>query len=250
MSDLISTGNGPALVLLHALGVSGACWDSVTPLLSDFTVITTDLPGHGSAPLPDGPLTVASIADSVAMSLRAAGIVRAHVAGMSLGGLVAQQLAAAHPDLVDRLVLIDTVATYPEPVRQQWRERAGIARQFGMLPIVAPTIEAWFTAEAIASDAPAVARVRQMLAGTDPEGYARTCELLEHADTRGILSQILAPSLIVCGRDDLPAFLAAVPMFLDSISGAQASWIDPGRHAAALESPEAFVAALRAFLAA
>lgn len=248
MTGFTGADERPVLLLLHALGVKGDCWEPVTALLDDFTVLSPDFPGHGSAALPEEPMTVHMLADSLAMKLRDAGITRTHVAGMSLGGLVAQELAAAHPGLVDRLVLVDTVATYPQIVRQQWRDRAVIARESGMASLVAPTIEAWFTRNAIDADAPAVTVVKEMIATVDPEGYARACELLENADTRASLSAITAPTLIVCGSDDLPAFLAAVPMFEESIADTQVSWIDPGRHAAVLESPGAFVAALRDFL--
>lgn len=248
MTEAQRANDRPVVLLLHALGASGECWESVTALLDDFTVLSPDFPGHGSAALSDEPMTVRLLADSLAKKLRDAGITRTHVAGMSLGGLVAQELAAVHPELVDRLVLVDTVATYPEIVRQQWRDRALIARESGMASLVTPTIDAWFTGNAIDAGAPAVAVVKEMIATVDPEGYARACELLENADTRDSLSSITAPTLIVCGSDDLPAFLAAVPMFEESIADTQVAWIDPGRHAAVLESPGAFVAALRDFL--
>ena len=238
----------PVLLLLHALGVSGQSWEQVTALLDDYTVLSPDFPGHGSAVVADVSMTARMLADSLATRLRDAGITRTHVAGMSLGGLLAQELAAAHPDLVDRLVLVDTVATYPEVVRQQWRDRALIARESGMESLVAPTIEAWFTRKAIDAGAPVVGVVEEMIATVDPEGYALACELLEIADTRASLGAITAPTLIVCGSDDLPAFLAAVPMFEESIADTQVAWIDPGRHAAVLESPGAFVAVLREFL--
>ena len=248
MTEFVKEADKPILLLLHALGVEGKCWEPVAALLDNFTVLSPDFPGHGTAALTDEPMTVRMLADSLTQKLRDAGITRTHVAGMSLGGLVAQELAARHPDLVDRLVLIDTVATYPEIVRQQWRDRAVIARESGMQSLIAPTIDAWFTRDAIDADTPAVRAVKEMISAINPEAYARACELLEHADTRESLTAITAPTLIVCGSDDLPAFLAAVPMFEESISGAQVAWIDPGRHAAALESPNAFVAALRKFL--
>lgn len=248
MTSVERADGRPVLLLLHALGVSGGCWEPVAALLDDFTVLSPDFPGHGSAALAASPMTARMLADSLAEKLRDAQITRTHVAGMSLGGLVAQELAAAHPDLVDRLVLIDTVATYPEVVRQQWRDRARIARESGMASLVAPTIEAWFTQDAIDSGSSTVGFVKEMIAGANPEGYARACELLERADTRSSLGAIAAPTLIVCGSDDLPAFIAAVPMFDESIADAQVAWIEPGRHSAVLESPEKFVAALREFL--
>ena len=96
-------GSGPAVLLLHAAVGDSRIWDpQFEALAGEFTVIRCDLPGFGRSPLPDEPCVDA---DEVAAVLEATGTARAAVVGNSFGGLVALQLAARHPDRVERLVL-------------------------------------------------------------------------------------------------------------------------------------------------
>src|SRR4051812_40918880 len=94
-------GSGPPLVLLHCLGVDHRFWDFATELCADFTLLRYDLPGHGASAVPVAPYGIADLSAQLAEILAANDIRRAHVAGISLGGLIAQHLAATHPDLVD-----------------------------------------------------------------------------------------------------------------------------------------------------
>src|SRR5689334_14836596 len=104
-----ATGSGPALVLLHCLGVDHRMWDFAVQALSPrFTVLRYDFPGHGKVPIPVSSYGIADLSAQLAALLKREGIQRAHVAGMSLGGLVAQHFAASNPDTVEKLVLIDT----------------------------------------------------------------------------------------------------------------------------------------------
>ncbi|MGW4794609.1 alpha/beta fold hydrolase [Nonomuraea sp. NPDC004297] len=245
------------LLLLHALGADAHCWAEVTTALSgtpDGTlheppdgafgeVFAVDLPGHGRAPcLPRG-AGIGDVADLVAGLLAGE---RVHVAGMSLGGLVAQELAARHPGLVDRLVLADTVAVYPEPMREMWRERARVAREHGLAGLAGPMAEMWFTDAA--RDGPAAAQVRERFLAMDAEGYARACEALESADTTALIPAIGAPTLVVCGSADLPPFTDAARLLHARLPGSELVWLDGAKHAAPLEHPAAFAAAVRIFL--
>ena len=101
-------GSGHCLVLLHCLGVERHFWDFVAPLSRELTLVSYDLPGHGETPVPDDPYSIEDLAAQLAGLLKRDGIARAHVAGISLGGLIAQAFAATHPQAVERLVLIDT----------------------------------------------------------------------------------------------------------------------------------------------
>ena len=99
-----TVGEGPALVLLHGLGGDRAFWAAETRQLSgDFQVIALDLRGSGPTPVTDDGHSMATLADDVGAVLDAAGIESAHIVGFSMGGLVAQALAARHPQRVDRL---------------------------------------------------------------------------------------------------------------------------------------------------
>ncbi len=104
-----SRGSGDPLLLIHGLGYARWGWEPLLLLLSDhFSVITFDNRGIGETSVPPGPYTAADMAGDARAVLDAADVDTAHVAGSSLGGMIAQELAIGHPDAVQRLVLIST----------------------------------------------------------------------------------------------------------------------------------------------
>lgn len=247
---LHAEGEGEPLLLLHPLVVDRRVWDGTADELPGFRVLTYDFPGHGETPPPSRPTSIEEHADQLAGMIDAQGLSGVHVAGVSLGGLVALVLAATRPDLVASLAVVDAVATYPEPVRQQWRDRQVSAREQGMEHLVEPTLALWFTAQAREQGHPAVEQVRSAVLAMDPEGYARTCESLETVDLTALVPRISAPTLVVCGEDDAPPFVAAAPAFAETIPGARLVWLAPARHAGVLEQREQFLTALREHLSA
>jgi 3-oxoadipate enol-lactonase len=243
-------GNGPVLVLLHCLGVDHHIWDiAANGLERDFTLLSYDLPGHGETPVPSQSYGVEELSDQLAAVLKREGVTRAHVAGISLGGLVAQHFAAHHPDMVDRLVLIDTTPRYIDDMRRMWVERAATARAKGVPALVDDLLQIWFTQGFLATNPPAVQYVRNTFARTSGEGYALACEALGAAELRAYARQIAAPTLVVCGDNDVPSFLDAARWLTETIPQARLAWLGPARHASILEQPEAFCRAVREFLA-
>lgn len=242
------SGDRPTLVLLHPLGVDRHFWDPVRAVLPSSLgdVVALDLLGHGSAAeLADGG-DLTDLADDVEKQL--ADRDRVHLVGMSLGGLVAQELAARRSGLVDRLVLADAVAVYPDTMRAMWRDRAALVRAEGLSAVVEPTEALWFT-EQFRRDQPArVATVRSSFLAGDPEQYARSCALLADVDTTSAVRDIEATTLVLCGEDDAPPFRMAVDWFASALAAASVGWL-PGRHATAYEHPTPFAEELTLFLA-
>lgn len=241
-------GSGPCLVLLHCLGVDRHFWDFVAPLSRELTLVSYDLPGHGETPVPNGPYNIEDLAAQLAGLLKRDGIARAHIVGISLGGLIAQAFAATHPQTVDRLVLIDTTARYTEELRAMWGVRAAGARKDGVASLIDGLLKIWFTPQSIADDTAAVRYVRSALQRSPGEGYALACEALAAADLRPLAGKITAPTLIVCGDDDIPSFLDAARWLTENIHGAQLEWIAKAKHASVIERPDQALALLRNFL--
>jgi 3-oxoadipate enol-lactonase len=243
---------GP-VVLLHPLGGSASFWTPVVGLLeesgwTDSEVISLDLLGHGAAPELRAGATLSAITDQVARTIGGRSghpDSRAVIVGISLGGLVAQDLAVRYPDLVDSLVLCDTVTTYPPGMRAMWTERAAAARRDGLAALVELTSRTWFSEE-FAADPIAVRSLRDLVR-TDPEGYARTCEVLAEVDLSPGLAALDVPTLVVCGVDDGAAFIDQAHHFRREVSGATLLWLE-GRHAAVLEDADTFVTGLVGFL--
>jgi len=198
------SGEGAPVLLLHPLGVDRSFWDGVVPALDGSEVLTYDLPGHGETPVPPEQYTIEVLADQARDLLAEAGSARVDVVGVSLGGLVALRLAADNPDLVRRLVVVDAVAVYPEPMREMWRDRAARAPAEGVEPFLDPTLALWFTAGRLAEGGPVVEAARRAFLAGDARGYGLACRALEQADVTGVLDRITAPTLVVCGEDDAP----------------------------------------------
>lgn len=236
------------LLLLHPLGADGGFWSACDNLLGR-PVLAPDLPGHGAAPLPDAGAGVAGLTDAVVAGLDAADVEAVIPVGISLGGLVAQDLAARHPGRVRGLVLVDTVAVYPEPLRSTWPQRAATARAGGLEDLADAMESMWFGLGFRERHPAVVAQARHRFVTTDPEGYARTCEVLHGADTSGYLTTIGVPTLVVCGDADAPAFIAAAPALTAAVPDAQLHWLRGAQHASVVEQPQAFAALVRDFLA-
>jgi 3-oxoadipate enol-lactonase len=243
------TGEGPPVVLLHCLGVDHRLWDGVIDALgAGHRVLTYDLPGHGESATPPAGYSIDDLADQLAAVLDASGVSRAHVAGMSLGGCVAQSFAGRYPERVARLVLADTTPQYPPALKNTWIERASIARSRGVGPLVDEKLTIWFTPDFAAANGPQVRYVRDTLTACDGEGYALACEALGAADLRDSVRRISAPTLIALGDGDLPPFHDAARWMHDAIPGSRVQLIAGARHAAPLQQSAAFAALLRDFL--
>ena len=239
---------GTPLVLLHPLGVDHRFWEPVREALPTTfgDVVVPDLLGHGGAALPPEDPTVDDFVDAVEKQLD--GLERVDLVGVSLGGLVGQVLAARRPELVQRLVVADAVAVYPDAMQQMWRDRAATVRREGLGSVAEPMEQLWFTEPFRRAEADRVSAVRELLLSGDPEGYARTCEALATADTSEAARTIGAPVLVLCGLDDAPPFRQAVEWFTASLKDVTAGWL-PGGHATAYENPRDFADALVRFLA-
>ena len=241
-------GAGPPLVLLHCLGVDHHFWDFAGELARDFTLISYDLPGHGRSPVPSVAYTIEDLSIQLGELLARHNIARAHIAGISLGGLIAQQFAATRPTSVDHLILIDTTPRYTDELRAMWAQRAAAARGAGVKALVDGLLKIWFTPQSVADNTEAVRYVRAALEKSSGEGYALACEALAAADLRAAAAKIAAATLVICGEDDIPSFLDAARWLESNIKGAQLAWIAQARHASVIERPSEALALMRKFL--
>ncbi len=108
------TGEGQPLLLLHGLGSSAQDWEKqVSAFAEKFQVITLDLRGHGRSDKPPGPYSVLQMADDVAQLMRELEIDSAHILGISMGGMIAYQLAASHPERVKTLIAVNCAPELP-----------------------------------------------------------------------------------------------------------------------------------------
>jgi 3-oxoadipate enol-lactonase len=111
-------GAGAPLVLIGGLGLDLSEWGSIVPWLAErYEVIVFDNRGAGRTDKPDMPYSIGMMAEDTAGLMRALGVQRAHIVGVSMGGRIALELALTHPELVNKLVLVSTSARSP---RRSW----------------------------------------------------------------------------------------------------------------------------------
>lgn len=237
----------PAILFSNSLGADLRMWEpQAQSLAARFRVIRYDTRGHGRSDAPPGPYTLDQLSGDALALLDALDIARAHVCGLSLGGMVALSLAASHPDRVRRAVFANTAARIGSAA--SWTERIA-AVQAGGMDGIHDAILARFLLESVRQSRPQTARaVSEMLLSTPPAGYISACAALRDADLRGAVGQITAPALIIVGERDQSTPPAQARALHEAIAGSQLVILDNASHLSNLEQPEAFTAHLLAFL--
>jgi 3-oxoadipate enol-lactonase len=228
--------DAPPLLLGPSLGTSTDVWErNVGPLAQRFRVIRYDPRGEGRSPEPPGPYEIADLGDDVLALLNRLDIERAHVGGVSLGGMVAMWLAANAPDRVDRLVPICTSAYMPQT---PWADRAAAVREAGSTePIADGVVQNWLTPDYAAGHPDDRAWLRGLLVASPPAGYALCCEAIERMDLREELSEIEAPTLVISGSDDPSTPPEHQRAIAGLIPGARLEVIDHAAHLANVQYP-------------
>ena len=233
----------PPFVLASSLGTTWELWDpQLSSLADDFRVVRFDHPGHGRSPIPDGPVTVESLADDVVELLDTLELERVSFCGLSLGGMVGMALALRALERLDRLVLCCTAA-HLGPV-EGWHERARIVRTRGTSAIAEGVLGRWFT-ERFRDESPeTVAHFREMLEGVSSEGYAACCEAIARWDARSEVRAIRSPTLVISGADDVATPPSDGAFLAESIPGADLTILSDCAHLANVEQPAVFSRAL------
>ncbi|MCW2541263.1 MAG: 4-carboxymuconolactone decarboxylase /3-oxoadipate enol-lactonase [Frankiales bacterium] len=234
----------PVIVLLNSLGTSTAMWKwQIGPLAEQFRVLRIDTRGHGRSPSDPSPVTtVEDLGGDVLAVLDVLGIGRAHLAAVSLGGVVAMWLAAHHPQRVGRLALLCTSAHPGNP--QGWRDRAAAARASGMASIADAVARRWITPELAERDPGLIEFLQQQLLDTDAETFAQCCDLLAGLDLRPELQRITARTLVVGADHDQALPMPHSQAVADGISDAKLVEIGPAGHLAPVELPAAITGLL------
>ncbi len=235
----------PPLLMLHSLGTTCDVWDAqAAELAGSFRVIRPDFRGHGLTEVTPGPYTVEGLAQDILTVLDVLGAGRVHVAGISLGGLVAQSLAAQAPERVASLALCDTALRIPPP--ETWHERAATVRARGMAAIEEAVLARWVTEDFRGQ--PGAAGLRAMLLRTAPEGYAACCEAIAETDLTESTRRLQVPALVLVGDQDLATPPAAAQALHEAIQGSALFVLPGAAHIPTVERPDEVATALRRFL--
>ncbi len=239
---------GPWIVFVNSLGTDLTIWDDVIASLpAGYAVLCYDKRGHGFSSLPDGPITIDEHVSDLRQLMDHLEIKDAVICGVSVGGLIAQGLAARSPDRVTGLVLSNTGAQIG--TAEIWNARISSITADGMEPMVDAILERWFRPEFRDAEPGKYFGYRRMLSQTPAAGYIATCAAIRDADLTATTSAIKKPTLCVAGDHDASTPPDLVERLANLIEGAQFHTIAMCGHIPSIEQPDAFAERLNTFLA-
>ncbi len=250
--DYDLAGSGEPLVLIHGAQSDRSVFDSLLPAFTErFQVLSFDQRGVGGSSKPDVPYSIAMIADDTAALMEAVGTPRAHVFGVSMGGMIAQELALRHPDRVRTLVIGCSTAGGPHAIGlEDDASRAAYSTEDLPAPERARALaETIFTRgyldahpEVVASLT--AAREKNPL---EPAPFARRMQATLAHDTYDRLPKISCPTLVITGKDDAIISWQNSKLIAERLPDVRLVLLEPAGHGFWIEQRERTLEALHSF---
>jgi len=215
----------PPVLLLHSLGTTLHMWDpQAAALAKHYRVIRMDMRGHGLSEAPPGPYSMAMLARDALALLDALGIAEAHIAGVSIGGRIALQIAAQAPGRVISLLPCDTALEFGGAAN--WQDRMDLVARGGIAAVADATMGRWVLDQSLASSK----GLLRMLLGTDPVGWTGCAAALRDCTAADVAGKIACPTTIIVGDRDLSTPLSAAEAIRDTIPGSALVTIAEAAH--------------------
>ncbi len=251
---MIATADNPApsasthLVLLHSLLTDGSAFRSLIDRLQpSLSTTSINLPGFpmGGAAIQG----IDAVADHVVQHLQEQGV-RApyNLLGNGYGGFVALAIAQRHPERVERLVLLDTAAAFPEPAKAAFHGMKAAVLKDGMDVAAETAMSRIFPADYRASNPDMVEACRKLFLTFDPEAFAQNCQNLIDVDLRPRLAEMRKPTLVIVGSEDLATPPHLARELAASIHASIYRELSGVGHAPHLQAPERVASLLLNFL--
>lgn len=244
-------GAGELLIFMHGIGGNRTNWADQLTLFSDsFHAVAWDARGYGESDDYDGPLDFGDFAADLRKLIDHFGVDRAHLCGLSMGGRIAQDFYARHPDRVATLSLVATFHGFQNFTDEE-RQRFVDLRKKPLLEGKEPKDIAPVVAKTLigpnASDAQ-FERLVASMAALHKESYIKTVEATTYYNRTADLDKIRVPTLLVYGEHDSLTRPELGKEMQAHIKGSEMVVIDDSGHLINLEQPAAFNRALSAFL--
>jgi 3-oxoadipate enol-lactonase len=247
--ELSGKEGAPVVMFSHSLACSMVMWNpQLQALRTHLQVLRYDTRGHGGTDAPEGPYTLALLADDAVALLDALDIKTVHFVGLSMGGMIGQCLALEYGNRLRSLVLCDTAAVMPEEAQPIWQQRIDAVRKNGIQAQVQETLERWFTPNYLRMNPPGVEMIRRQIRGTSVAGYIGCSEAIRRLNYLSRLSEIKLPTLIIVGEEDPGTPVSASEAMHARIANSQLVVLPSARHLSNIEQAERFTATLLEFL--
>ena len=246
--EITGTPNGPALLLGHCFGSNKHFFDDQIPILTDYQIVRYDTRGHGESDTPAGPYSLDDLGNDAIALLDFLKIGKAHYVGVSMGGMIGQNIALRFPERLLTLGLVNTISSYNDIGRQTWRNWIVTIRQDGVESMHDDLMKRWFTPEALRNQIAGVKYMSNAYKSFSDEAFEYIAHaVIEDLHYSELIKQIKLPTLIVASPED-PGIPRKASEFLnEQIIGSRLEWLSPAHHLATLEHPERFNQILEVF---
>ncbi|KGF69007.1 3-oxoadipate enol-lactonase [Hoeflea sp. BAL378] len=237
----------PTIVFSNSLGTDYRIWrDVIVRLAGDFGIIAYDKRGHGLSEAGEGAITMDDHVNDLAALLDHFQAKDVIVCGLSVGGMIAQGLAASRPELVRALILCDT--GHKIGTREMWDARIAAITEQGIAAISDAILERWFTKAYRSADNAEFTGYRLMLERTPVQGYVGTCAAIRDADFTRSSAALTVPVLCVVGSEDGSTPPQLVGELARLIPGAMYQEIPGAAHLPCIEKPVELTEIIKAFV--
>lgn len=239
--------DGPAVLFVNALGTDFRIWDDVVERLPDsLRIIQYDKRGHGLTDAPDGPYFMGDLVADAGRLLDHLGARNVVVVGLSIGGFIAQGLAAERLDLIRAMVLSNTATKIGTP--EIWADRIAEVRAHGIAALADATMDRWFSRTYRAQHPDEVAGHRNMLTRQPLEGYAGCAAAIGDSDLYASTANLRLPTLGIAGTEDGSTPPDLVRETTNLVAGSRFHLIRGSGHLPCIDNPGEYADTLHAFL--
>lgn len=237
--------DAPVVVFSNSLGTDFRIWDDVVDRLSGYRTLVYDTRGHGLSDCPDDQWGMGDNVADLAALMDHLDLSAAAVCGLSVGGLIAQGLAAERADLVRLLILSNTAAKIGNV--DTWQPRIDAVRAGGIASVSGDILDRWFAPSFIKTNANLPA-YRAMLERTPLDGYWKTCHAISETDLMESTARLTLPAMAIVGTQDGATPPDLVRETAGLIAGCRFELIKNAGHIPCVEHPDTVADLLLGFM--
>lgn len=239
--------NKSTLVFINSLGTDHRVWSYVLAELGQsFNVLKYDKQGHGLSEQATKTLSIGTYADDLIALLATLSIHKVIPIGLSIGGLIAQELYRKRPELVDKLILTNTATKIGS--EESWNQRIQAVKENGLSSISDLILSRWFGSGFAANHPDRCAMAKAILLQTSDAGYVAACQALAGADLTAYASSIQVPTLCIAGSHDQATPTHIVSAMADLIPQSEFFELPGVGHIPCLEAEKEFTQTILNFL--
>lgn len=233
-------------LFINSLGTDLRIWDDVVNELKPHgSILCFDKMGHGLSEVAEKDYKIADYAADIISLMDALKIAKVVLVGLSIGGVIAQQMAILYPERVEKLVVSNStpkVGTF-----ESWETRINKVKAEGVAAIADDILKIWFSEDLRAKRKEELSGYRQMLSNSNVAGYIKACKALQVNDLTGDIHNIKVPTLFIAGSEDGSVKTASVKEAAEKIPGSEFIEITGVGHIPCAEKPKLYADLLLKF---